>query len=287
MWPIAMSTFKEVYRKRIVHVIGILTLIYWGLLGFVVYMQPRAFGGGVSLISALVNMSSVITILGFYLSSMLLAFLTVMLSVGVISSEVEDGTVLTLLTKPIPRSSYVLGKYIGVSMMVLAYGLILFLALMLLAAIGKQNFLTIFGGLTLFKGFLLFVLEPLCIAAVAVVGSTLFKTVNNGIFVIALYMLSMIGGIIEQIGSLTSNVDMNTFGIVAGLFAPFEVIYRKMISVIFASVGGYEVLMGFGAGAPGLGGSTVPSNAMMVYVFVYMALALLWAVRRMNKRDIS
>ena len=100
MWAIAKSTFQEVYRKRIVHVIAVLTLLYWGILGFIVYSQPREFGTE-SLIGALINVSSLISILGFYLSSMLLAFLTVMLSVGIISSEVEDGTVLTLLTKPI------------------------------------------------------------------------------------------------------------------------------------------------------------------------------------------
>lgn len=286
MWAIAMSTFKEVYRKRIVHVVGVLTLIYWGLLGFVIYLQPKALTSGISLISALINISSLLTILGFYLSSMLLAFLTVMLSVGVISSEVEDGTVLTLLTKPIPRRSYVLGKYLGVSLMVVAYAVILFIAILIFAAFGKQNFIQIFGWLTVFKGLALFILQPLCIAAVAVFGSTLFKTVNNGIFVIALYMLSNIGGIIEQIGTLTSSVDLSTFGILAGLFAPFEVIYRKMISVVFSTVGGYDVIMGM---SMGMGGSTTtePSLAMMVYVLIYMGLALFWAVKRMNKKDIA
>lgn len=283
MWPIALSTFKEVYRKRVVHVIGLLTLLYWGILGFVLYMQPREFSQGASLISALVNLSSLISILGFYLSSMLLAFLTIMLSVGIISSEVEDGTVLTILTKPIPRASYVLGKYVGISLMILAYAAVLYIGIILFALLGKQNFFQLFGLVTLFKGFLLFALQPLAIAALAVYGSTVFKTVNNGIFVISFYMLGIIGGIMEQVGSLGNIADLSTFGIIAGLFAPFEVIYRKMISTIFSSVGGFNLIMGMGM--PGK--SVEPSVWMMAYVAIYMMGLIFWGIRRMNRKDIG
>ncbi len=284
MWAIAMSTFKEVYRKRIVHVVGILTLIYWGILGFVLYMQPREFGGGASLINALVNVSSLIAILGFYLSSMLLAFLTVMLSVGIISSEVEDGTVLTLLTKPIPRRAYVLGKYIGISLMIVLYALILFIMLNVFAIVGKQNFFQVFGTVAMLKGFLLFTLQPLCIAALAVFGSSVFKTVNNGIFVISLYMLGIIGGIMEQIGALTNLPDLTMYGILVSLVSPFEVIYRKMISTIFADIGGFTAMLGSG----GMGTtSTEPSGMMLVYVVAYMVVMLFFAVMRINKRDLN
>lgn len=283
MWPIALSTFKEVYRKRVVHVIGLLTLLYWGILGYVIYMQPREFHQSASLINALINLSSLISILGFYLSSMLLAFLTIMLSVGIISSEVEDGTVLTILTKPIPRASYVLGKYVGISLLIVMYAAILYVGIILFALIGKQNFVQIFGLATLGKGFLLFTLQPLALAALAVFGSTVFKTVNNGIFVIALYLLGIIGGIMEQVGSLAKIADLSTFGIVASLFAPFEVIYRKMISIIFSKVGGFNLLMGMTS--PGT--SVEPSGWMMVYVAVYMLGLICWGVRRMNRKDIG
>lgn len=286
MWAIAMSTFKEVYRKRIVHVVGILTLIYWAILGFVLYLQPREIVQETSLISALVNVSSLISILGFYLSSMLLAFLTVMLSVGVISSEVEDGTVLTLLTKPIPRRDYVLGKFVGVTLMIVLYALILFVMLNIFAIVGQQNFFQVFGTVAMLKGFLLFTLQPLCIAALAVFGSSIFKTVNNGIFVISLYMLGIIGGIMEQIGSLANLPDLTTYGILVSLISPFEVIYRKMISTIFADLGGFTAMLGMGGSGMG-STSTEPSNMMLIYVLIYMSAMLFMAVKRMNKRDLN
>ncbi len=285
MWPIALSTFKEVYRKRIVHIVAVLTLIYWALLGFIISTQPKTVAEGTTLLASIMNLSSMLSILGFYLSNMLLAFLTVMLSVGIISSEVEDGTVLTLLTKPIPRYAYVLGKYIGVALMVTFYALLLYGAIMGLAAYGGQNFIKVFGLTALLKGFCLFVWQPLCIAAIAVLGSTFFKTVNNGIFVISLYLLGSIGGIMEQIGAMTNQPDLSTYGIIAGLIAPFEVIYRKLINTVFSSIGGLQMVLGMGMGTSGT--STAPSAAMMLYTLIYTGCALWLAVRRMNRKDIS
>lgn len=284
MWAIAKSTFREVYRKRIVHLIGILTLLYWGILGLIFNYQAVEFGAMDSPLSALINLSGMVIILGFYLSSMLLALLTVMLSVGIISSEVEDGTVLTLLTKPINRSDYVLGKYLGVSLMIAAYAFILYMAIFIFAAVGGQNLIQVFGLLPILQGFLLFLLQPLVIAAVAVYGSTVFKTVNNGIFVIALYLLSTIGGILEQIGTFASLPDLSTFGILASLFAPFEVIYRKLVGVVFKDIGGFASIMG---GPVGSGGGVEPSGYMMLYIVLYLLTALFFAVRNINKRDIS
>lgn len=284
MWAIAKSTFREVYRKRIVHLVGILTLLYWGILGLIFHYQAAEFGAMDSQLSALINLSGMVMILGFYLSSMLLALLTVMLSVGIISSEVEDGTVLTLLTKPIHRSDYVLGKYLGVSLMIAVYAAILYLAIFIFAAVGGQNLPKVFGLLPVIQGFLLFLLQPLTIAAVAVYGSTVFKTVNNGIFVIALYLLSTIGGILEQIGTFANLPDLSTFGILASLLAPFEVIYRKLVGVVFKDIGGFATIMG---GPVGSSGGVEPSAYMMLYIALYLFGALLLAVRNINRKDIS
>lgn len=284
MWAIAKSTFREVYRKRIVHLVGILTLLYWCILGMIFHYQAREFGVMDSQLSALINLSGMVMILGFYLSSMLLALLTVMLAVGIISSEVEDGTVLTLLTKPIKRRDYVLGKYLGISLMIAAYALILYTAIFIFAAVGGQNLLKVFGVIPMLQGFGLFLLQPLVIAGVAVYGSTVFKTVNNGIFVIALYLLSTIGGILEQIGTFASLPDLSTFGIIASLFAPFEVIYRKLVGVVFKDIGGFASLMG---GSVSGGGGVEPSGYMMVYIVCYLCFALLMAIKNINKRDIG
>lgn len=283
MFTIALSTFKEIYRKKIFHFISILTLIYLILLGFIL----KKMGEGVSQVDGMINMvlnlSSTISIIGFYFSSMLVAFLTVMLSIGIVSSELENGTILTILTKPIRRSEYILGKYLGTALLIIIYSAFLYIAVIVLSPLSRVSLVSTFGTLALVKGFLLFILQPLTILAVSLYGSTICRTVINGIFIIGLYMLGTIGGVIEQAGAFTNNASLSTIGIISSLISPFEVIYRKMISTIFSTLGSFNFIAGFGVSQK----STTPSVWMMIYVFVYLIFFIFMSINGFNKKDIG
>jgi ABC-type transport system involved in multi-copper enzyme maturation permease subunit len=214
---------------------------------------------------------------------MLVAFLTVMLSIGIVSSELENGTILTILTKPIKRTEYILGKYIGTAILITLYSAVLYIAVIIISTISKISIVETFGIPTLIKGFLFFVLEPLTILSLAIYGSTNFKTLNNGILLIAIYMLGTIGGVMEQIGSISNNVSLSTIGIISSLISPFDVIYKKMISVIFNSLGSFNFIMGFGMS----GSSSAPSKWMIVYVFVYLIFFIFMSIRSFRKKDIG
>ncbi len=283
MLDIALSTFKEIYRKKIFHLIAILTILYLSLLTFIIYNVGKEMSAANSIVNMITNISSIISFLGFYFSSMLVAFLTVMLSIGMVSSELESGTVLTILTKPIKRSEYILGKYLGTSMLIIIYSAILYIAVLAISTVSKISIVDTFGVLVLAKGFIFFILEPLTLLALILYGSTKFKTLNNGIFIIAIYILGIIGTVIEQIGSLTKNDTLTTLGIISSLISPFDVIYKKMVSTIFASLGSLNFVMGFGM----QGGSTTPSVWMMVYVCVYLVFFIFLSVRGFEKKDIG
>lgn len=283
MFAIALSTFKEIYRKRIFHIIGILTILYLILLTVIFSYMGKNLPQNNSMINVIVDLSSTISIVGFYFSSMLIAFLTVMLSIGIVSSELESGTILTILTKPIKRSEYILGKYLGTAILIILYSAILYIAVIIISTVSKISIVETFGVAALAKGFPFFILQPLTILALALYGSTKFKTLNNGILIIAIYILATIGGVIEQTGAFTNNPSLSTIGIILSLISPFEAIYRKMISTIFTSLGSFNFLMGFGM--PGT--STTPSIWMMVYVCVYLVFFIFMSVKGFNKKDIG
>lgn len=283
MFTIALSTFKEIYRKRIFHFITLLTILYLILLGIIFNFMSKEIPKNTGIIDVVLNISSVISVLGFYFSSMLVAFLTVMLSIGVVSSELESGTILTILTKPIKRREYILGKYLGTALLIISYSAILYIAVIIISTISTVSIIKTFGVFTLAKGFLFFILQPLTILALSLYGSTKFKTLNNGILTIAIYLLGTIGGVMEQIGALTNNNSLSTIGIISSLISPFEVIYRKMISTIFSSLGSFNLLDGFGM----LNQSTAPSRWMIVYVFAYLLFFILMSIKGFNKKDIG
>lgn len=283
MFIIALSTFKEIYRKKIFHFIGILTILYLILLTIIFKFIGNNLHRSNGVIDMLINLSSTISIVGFYFSSMLVAFLTIMLSIGTVSSEIENGTVLTILTKPIKRSEYIIGKYLGTGILIILYSLVLYISVIIISTISKVSIIEAFGINTLAKGFLFFILQPLTILSVSLYGSTKLKTVNNGILIMALYILGLIGGVMEQVGSYIKNDSLSTIGIISSLISPFEIIYRKMISTIFASLGSFNLLSGFGMD----GKSTTPSIYMMVYVCIYLFLFIFMGIKGFNKKDIG
>lgn len=283
MFAIALSTFKEIYRKKIFHFIGLLTLLYLILLTIIFTLIGKNLNKDMGMINIIVDLSSTISILGFYFSSMLVAFLTIMLSIGMVSSELESGTILTILTKPIKRSEYIIGKYLGTAILVILYSAILYIAVIIISTVSKISIVETFGIAALAKGFLLFILQPLTILALALYGSTKFKTLNNGILTIAIYMLGTIGGVMEQVGAVINNASLSAIGIISSLISPFEVIYRKMISIIFTSLGSFNFIGGFGMS----GKSTTPSVWMMVYVGVYLLFFIFMSIKGFEKKDIG
>lgn len=282
MLTIAAASFKEASSKKIFHLLGVLTLLYLIVLSVLIHFMSGSTSG-LDSISIFANVSTIVSLLGFYFSSMLVAFLTVMLSIGLISSEIESGTIYTVVTKPIKRSTYVLGKFAGTSMLITCYSVLLYLAIVLLPLTVNVSFIKTLGMSNLAGGLLFFIIEPLAILSLCIYGSTVFKTLNNGIFVISLYILGLIGGVMEQVGIILKSESLNKIGILASLISPFDSIYRRMMSSLFSSTG----LMGYANGLGVFTGSqTTPSNWMIIYVLIYLSGFVYFAVKKFSKMDL-
>lgn len=218
----------------------------------------------------------------FYFSSMLVAFLTIMVSVGSISSEVESGVIHSVITRPIKRSSYVLGKYLGLGVLTVSYSIFLFAAIISICAIFQLPIVKTLEPMNVIKGLLFFVLEPIAILSLSIFGSASFKTLSNGIFVVSIYILGLIGGVMEQIGTLLKNQGLVNWAIVSSLISPFDIIYRQMLSSIFSNLG---ITNPFGL-VNGTAGTT-PSIWMLIYILAYIPVMIIFAIKKFRVKDIS
>lgn len=284
MMAIAAASFKEALRKKILILVAALTIVYLTLFGVITHFAVKdlAREGALNTINALDVASNIVSFLGFYFSSMLVAFLTIMASVGSISSEIESGVIHSIITRPIKRSSYILGKYLGLGVLSVSYGVFLFAAIIAICTIFKLPLMKTLEPLNVIKGLLFFTLEPLAILSLSIYGSAAFKTLSNGIFVISIYILGLIGGVMETIGSFLNNQSLSNLGIISSLISPFDIIYRQMLSSIFGSIG---ISNPFMAGGGMIG--TAPSIWMLVYIFVYIPGLVFLAVRKFRLKDIS
>lgn len=287
MISIAVTSFKEAIRKKLFILVSVITLIYLILFGVITFYAARdiarySANSSMSSVHIMLMASQIVSIIGFYFSNMMVAFFTVVASVGAISSEVENGTLHSIITKPIKRSHYVLGKYLGLSILLVTYAAFLYFAVLGICWVVKLPIISGIDTATILKGLGYFILEPLAILSLSIFGGVFFRTLANGILVASIYVLGLIGGMVEQIGALIKNNNLFEIGILSSLISPFEVIYRQMVSSLFSSFGFSNPFFAMEALT-----NTAPSKWMVVYIFVYIIGLASLAIIKFNKKDIA
>ena len=135
------------------------------------------------------------------------------------------------------------------------------------------------------KGWLLYLLVPICILCLTLFGSTMIRTVPNRLLMIYIYILGNVGGMVEMIGSYINNSAVISSGIFISLISPFHTIYTEAQRALMPATGIVaEMMQNMG----GLSGSGRPASIwMFLYITIYGVGFLMLAVRKFNKTDIS
>ncbi len=180
MWAIALNTFREAVRIRVLY--GILLLVVGANL-FAIVLGQMALGeearvardvglGGISLFGALT---------------------AIFLGVALLYAEVQRRTVHSIISKPIERWEYVLGKYLG---MVLTLTALVALFTAAMAGLLLLQGLTLTGAVV--KAVVLAWFEVLTVAAIAVFFSSFSTPFLSGIFALGLFFLGRVTPDMEQ-----------------------------------------------------------------------------------------
>ncbi|GAB6179867.1 ABC transporter permease subunit [Desulfotomaculum defluvii] len=286
MLTIARLTFWEGSRKKVFLVTILLSLVFFLLYGtalnFTAQEMQRinAVRGPQLVMQQMVGFQ--LLGVGLYFGSLLLALLTLLASVGSVSSEIESGLLHAIVSKPIERKEIILGKFLGYGSMLTAYALVLYGGLLALNQYynpSALSFLTL--GKVIFGG-LIFSLQPLVLLVIALLFSTLLRTLTAGIISIVLFGLSMVGGFLEQIGSIINKADLVNLGIATSLVMPSDALYRKLLTVVTGT--DLNPLSSLSVGPFGV--AVPPSNAMLVYTCFYIVVCLGFAIYHFERKDL-
>lgn len=275
MITIAMLTFKEMVRRRILLVTIVLAVIFLSIYGVGVhygYRDMASHSGSMKMFIGPVLLS-----LGLYFGSFIVAFLAIMAAVGAISGEIENGTMHAIVPRPVRRREIILGKFFGYSLALSIFAALFYVAVLLIVRSNTGMAVPVRVG-----AIGLFCLQPLILLAVTLFGTTFLSTLANGISVFMLYAVGVVGGMLEQIGAMASSQTLVNIGILSSLTMPADAIYRKiahtLLSVPGASFSSY--MMG------PFGSSSEPSAWMLAYTGLYILGFLLLALRTFARRDI-
>ena len=271
----AELTFREARRRKILWVALALGLSFIALYAFGFYQIFVDFlrhsqGRNVLLDSGF----NFLVMAGFYVISFLGVMLAVLTSVGTLSGEVSSHTIQALAARPVKRRAILLGKWLGLALMLVCYiallGAGIIVATWAISGYVPPNALT---------GVALIALQALIMLSVCILGGTRLSTIANGVVAFMLYGIAFVGGWIETIGSFAHNETAVDIGILSSLLVPSEAMW-KMASY------GMQPPAVRGLGVSPFSLATAPSTAMLVYAVVYTAALLVLAVYSLNLRDL-
>ncbi len=243
MGTIIRLSFMELQKKKIIYVVILLTLLFFGFYGLILYFAYREFARFPGDALKNVLFSTQLLSMGIYGIGFITAFFSVFASVGAVSSEIENNSYDAIVTKPIGRWEIILGKYIGILSVLLIYVTVLFIGVLGLNKLFGKNYMIDISMISLIKSLLFFYLLPAILVALGIMFSVSLSTIASGTILVILYFCGMVGGLVEQIANIlmastSTGTTLRNIGILTSLFIPTDVIYRKASTLLFTTDSG-------------------------------------------------
>jgi ABC-type transport system involved in multi-copper enzyme maturation permease subunit len=266
-------TLHEAGRRRVLTATligaGAFLLLYGIGFYFVAANVHKEAGASVVRQRLLLNF---LTLAGLYATNFLTVMTSVLLPVDTLSGDIASGVVQTVASKPVRRSSIVLGKWLAFSLVAVAYYLVVAGGVLLIARIIGH-----FTPPGLVIGMPLMALEAVVLVSLSIGGGARLSTVTNGVLVFGLYGLAFIGGWVEQVGAMASNQAAQNVGAVASLIMPTEALWQRAAYFMQPSIMRDLHLTPFSP-------ASLPSDAMVWWAVGYALVALALGVRGFSKR---
>jgi Cu-processing system permease protein len=286
---IARFTLQEAVSRRLILAGVLISLGYIGLfaLGFhFAYDKSLETTTSAEARLSLGVAFATLTLFGVYVVNYLASFLALFLSVAAVSGEIDSGTLHAVLARPLRRSEFVIGRWLGYAVMIAAY-ILAMTGLVLLVA-------RLIAGYEVpdpVPALLLMLLEGVLLLTLSLFGSTLMPTLANGIVVFTLLGLAWLAGIIEFVGRLLASAPNSTgsdtmlnIGTAVSLLLPSDALWRgasyylespSLLAVLGAARGGIPFFS-----------ATPPAMPLVVWSVAYVVVVLSGAVLAFHKRDL-
>src|SRR5438067_13332513 len=114
-------TVVEASRRRLLIALAALTVVVIAVVGYGFSKLPEVGGSRPLNHDDLNQIASILTILTFFMFSFVLTFAAVFVAAPAISSDVESGVILSIVPRPILRSDIILGRWLGLALVVVIH----------------------------------------------------------------------------------------------------------------------------------------------------------------------
>lgn len=185
--PIAKNTFKEAIRDKILYIIILFSIF---IIGASVILSTLSIGQDQKII---VDMGlSAISIFG--------VLITLFVGTTLLNKEIEKKTIYLLLTKPLRRSDFILGKHLGMS-----YTLLVIISIMTLCFYGVLYFQGMPLNPVYLQSIFMNYIELILLIAIAIFFSTFASPVMSSMYTLGFYLVGHFSKDLLEIGKLSKN----------------------------------------------------------------------------------
>jgi ABC-type transport system involved in multi-copper enzyme maturation permease subunit len=279
----ASLTIREASRRRLLVAILILTLVIVIGSGWGFAKLPDVNGGGrpLSPVEVKVVASQLLIVVAFLFAGVL-ALSSVLVAAPSISGEVESNLVLALLARPVSRASYVLGKWIGLGALVVAYavvsGVLELVAVAVATGYVPPQPVELIAAIAA---------EGLVLLTLSTALSTRLPGMTAGIIALVMYFIAWIGGIVEGVGTGTGNATLSGIGLVVRLILPTDALWRQAVYAMepASMIAGMRSTGALASAFPFAATDPIPP-AMIAWVVIWVVVLLALATWSFRHREL-
>lgn len=249
---IALLAFTEAVRDRILYTLLAFAL---AMIGSSTILVALSVGGE----------EKILKDLGMTAISLMGVLIAVFIGVGLVSREIDRRTIYTVITRPVHRAEFILGKFCGLGLTLLVN-----VALMAVGLLGLARVMEGKWSPQLLPAILLALVELLVLTAAAIFFSTFTTPTLSTIFTLSLFVIGRLSGDLKQFAAQFGGGGLKTATTVLAYTLP----NLARFNITEASVYGLP-----------LGPGYVP--LALLYGGAYLVLFLAAAIAVFARRDLK
>ncbi len=185
--PIALNTYKEAIRDKVLYIILVFSLFL--------------IGGSLALSSLSLGQNEKIVVdLGLASINIFGVLIALFVGTNLLNKEIEKKTIYLLLTKPLSKSGFIIGKHLGLSLTIFVI-----VAMMTLFFYGLLYFMTGQTPAIYLQAIFLTYIELILLIALAIFFSTIAPPTMSAIYTLCVYIIGHFSRDLLNFGKMSEN----------------------------------------------------------------------------------
>jgi ABC-type transport system involved in multi-copper enzyme maturation permease subunit len=280
---IAILTLREAARRRILAVLLLLTLATVALTGWgVERLTTLAREGGVNELQIRIGVSQVLILVAF-MFSFVLAMTAAFMGSPAIAGDIESGVAQSILARPIRRIDLLLGRWLGLSIVVAGYaasaGL---LEIAIVGAVSGHVPPEPFLAVVFLAG------QSIIVLTFAMLLSTRLPSIAGGAICVVLFGLAWMAGVLVGVAQAFDAGALASVARASRWLFPTDGLWRGVIYGLEPPLVllGARAAAGARADANPFYAATPPPLEFVVWSVIWIAIVLGIAAWSLNRREI-